>query len=40
MWVTIAVASDEEWRAFSQALGDPPWAKEERFANTLGRWHL
>lgn len=37
-WVSIAVGSEEEWRAFCQALGDPPWTREERFADALSRW--
>ena len=36
--VTIAVSSDEEWKALCKAMGDPPWTKEERFASALGRW--
>ena len=38
-WCTIAVRSDEEWRAFCRALGQPEWAQEERFATLLGRKH-
>ena len=30
-WVAIAVSSEEEWRAFCQALGGPAWAQEGRF---------
>lgn len=37
-WVVIAVATDEEWEAFSSAIGNPPWTKEERFADQLSRW--
>lgn len=36
-WVTIAISSDEEWEAFCQAVGNPPWTKEERFGDVLGR---
>jgi len=36
-WVTIIVSSDEQWEAFCQALGNPPWTKEERFASILSR---
>ena len=39
LWVGIAVLSDEEWRQFCKAIGDPPWAKEDRFADSLSRWH-
>lgn len=37
-WVTIAVSSDEQWKAFCQVLGNPSWTKEGRFGNALGRW--
>jgi len=37
-WVAIAVANDEEWQAFCQAIGNPPWTKEERFDSQLSRW--
>jgi len=36
-WVTIAVANDGEWQALRQAMGDPQWAGEPRFATLLGR---
>jgi len=36
--ITIAVSSDEEWKALCRAMGDPPWTKEERFSTALGRW--
>lgn len=38
-WVVIAISSDEEWRALCDALGNPPWTKEERFCDALSRWH-
>jgi crotonobetainyl-CoA:carnitine CoA-transferase CaiB-like acyl-CoA transferase len=38
-WLSIAVATDEEWQAMVLALGNPAWAAEERFAGQLGRWH-
>jgi len=37
-WVTIAVADDEEWQAFCQAMGNPTWTREERFGDQLSRW--
>lgn len=37
-WVTIAVASDEQWQNFRQAIGDPAWASSEIFSNGPGRW--
>ncbi len=37
-WVGIVVTSDEEWQAFCNSIGNPHWAKDERFAGSLGRW--
>ena len=36
-WVSIAVGSDEEWRGLCRALGEPPWAYDERFSDGFGR---
>ena len=36
-WVAIAVFTDEEWQAFSSAIGDPSWTKEERFCTPTAR---
>lgn len=36
-WVAIAVLSDDEWRAFARALGEPAWTKEDRFDSADGR---
>jgi len=36
-WCVIAVFSDDQWRAFCQAIGDPQWCHEERFATLQGR---
>ena len=36
-WVSIAVQSEAEWEAFRQAIGDPAWCREERFADLYGR---
>jgi len=38
-WVSIAVATDEEWQALCQAMGRPDLAQEERFATSYNRWH-
>ena len=38
-WVAIAVLTDEEWRAFAQAIGEPPWTQEERFGSATSRLH-
>jgi benzylsuccinate CoA-transferase BbsF subunit len=37
-WVTIAIETDEQWRSFCQAIGDPEWAKDEKFSDVLSRW--
>ncbi|GIX45986.1 MAG: hypothetical protein KatS3mg131_0197 [Candidatus Tectimicrobiota bacterium] len=36
-WLVIAVASDAEWQRLCQALGSPPWARQEKFATLAGR---
>ncbi|MFC1925017.1 CaiB/BaiF CoA transferase family protein, partial [Chloroflexota bacterium] len=37
-WVSIAIATEEEWNSFCNAIGDPEWANEERFSNACNRW--
>lgn len=37
-WVSIAIATQQEWEAFVQAIGNPPWSKEERFSDQISRW--
>lgn len=37
-WVNITIYNDREWHGFCRALGNPVWAKEERFSNSLGRY--
>ncbi len=37
-WVSIAIATDEEWQAFCQAIGRPEWISDKRFANAQSRW--
>lgn len=37
-WVTIVVSTEEEWRAFCQALGNPSWTEDERFTDAYSRW--
>lgn len=36
-WCVIAVFTDEEWSKFKEAMGDPVWANDSRFATLLGR---
>ncbi len=37
-WVSIAVATDEEWQALCNVMGNPAWAKEKRFGTATARW--
>lgn len=37
-WIAIAVGSDKEWEALRRVMGNPLWAREPRFANSLSRW--
>ena len=37
-WISIAVTTDEEWAALCKVLGNPEWAKEQRFLTTSARW--
>ena len=36
-WVSIAVKTDEEWKAFCKAIGNPSWTKEAKFATLANR---
>ena len=36
-WVAVAVEDDAQWAALREALGDPGWARDERFATEAGR---
>jgi len=36
-WCAIACFSDEQWPALRGAMGDPAWARDERFATLPGR---
>jgi len=36
-WCAIAVFTDEEWRGFKRALGNPPWAEDKKLATFAGR---
>ncbi|MBE9502284.1 MAG: CoA transferase [Chloroflexi bacterium] len=36
-WCVIAVFTDEEWGAFCDVIGNPPWTKDPKFATFLGR---
>jgi len=36
-WCVIAVTTEDEWQAFSQALGKPAWTEDARFATPAAR---
>ncbi len=38
-WISIAVATDEEFEALCEVAGHPEWAVDKRFADTFTRWH-
>lgn len=37
-WVTIAVATDEEWESLCSVMGNPAWARDAKFADSRSRW--
>jgi benzylsuccinate CoA-transferase BbsF subunit len=37
-WVSIAVATDEEWQALCQVMGNPEWANDGLFSDSYSRW--
>ena len=37
-WITIAVATDEEWQAVCRVLGQNGWAADPRFNDSFTRW--
>ena len=36
-WCVVACFSDEQWASLRQAMGDPEWARDERYATLAGR---
>jgi crotonobetainyl-CoA:carnitine CoA-transferase CaiB-like acyl-CoA transferase len=38
-WVTILVATEDEWSRFCQAIGSPVWTQNEKFSNVSARWN-
>jgi benzylsuccinate CoA-transferase BbsF subunit len=38
-WISIAVATDKEWKALCRVMGDPAWTTEEAFADVYRRWN-
>ncbi|MCI0894659.1 MAG: CoA transferase, partial [Chloroflexi bacterium] len=37
-WVSISVASEEEWQGMVRAMGDPDWAQGDEFGDAFRRW--
>ncbi len=37
-WISIAVATDEEWKAMCRVMGNPDWSKDEVFSTVDSRW--
>lgn len=38
-WVSIAVATDEEWNSLKKVMGNPEWAENaEKYGGVLARW--
>lgn len=37
-WVSIAVKTDEEWKALCHATGHPEWMEDQRFSDRYLRW--
>jgi crotonobetainyl-CoA:carnitine CoA-transferase CaiB-like acyl-CoA transferase len=36
-WVTITVSSQDEWKWFCNAIGNPDWTRDSRFTDETGR---
>ena len=39
-WVSISVASEEEWQGMVRAMGDPDWAQGDEFGDAFRRWKV
>lgn len=37
-WISIAIATEEEWQAFCKAIGSPGWTRQEKFSDAYSRW--
>ena len=37
-WVSISVASEEEWQGMVRAMGEPDWAQGDEFGDAFRRW--
>ena len=38
-WVSIAVATEEEWKSLCEVMGNPEWTKDPKFMDTYQRWY-
>jgi benzylsuccinate CoA-transferase BbsF subunit len=38
-WVSIAVSTPDEWKALCDVMENPPWTREDRFADAYRRWN-
>lgn len=36
-WIALSLRDDDEWSAFVDTMGNPPWASDARFATSLSR---
>ncbi len=36
-WCAVSVATDAEWQALCKAIGNPPWTRDPKFSDVLGR---
>jgi benzylsuccinate CoA-transferase BbsF subunit len=37
-WISVAVATDEEWNALCGVMGNPAWSRDEAFSTVHSRW--
>jgi benzylsuccinate CoA-transferase BbsF subunit len=37
-WISIAVATDQEWNALCRAMGNPAWVMDKDFSDAYRRW--
>lgn len=37
-WISIAVATDGEWKALCEAMGNPEWCRSREYGDSFGRW--
>ncbi len=35
-WVAVSVCNDQEWQGLLRAMGNPPWAADEKYADLVG----